>query len=540
MANFLKRNRSARALNTTECLALQAEATHGATYLAMLTERAVALSRLMGLPENMLQIHLHDFRDKNWSNEANGSSLWSQLHHESHVALPSGLEIRLFSRSKVRIRQRIFGRLSQLLVHLKSLMALRSAHRSIAKTCEVLRLKSCGVVIGDLVLSTALRMDPGSVAGPHRSRMLAALLAEGATRAAFAAKRQDDLENAEMTGIWCTPEASYLQAVLPRAATQKRPGLQLVDDATGMISLIYAKNLDPIPPLLIVPAEGRTDRAWASQNLHSRLEALDRRTEEEASKNIFLEANQNRSHRIDVVVFLHDFADGEFMNGFDGLGSNYQWAEFTLSHLVHNSDLQIYVKPHPATQVESKFGRKVSGLLASLQSDTSESINWLPPHQSPQTQVRLGSSVGITRYGTVAEELTFRGIPVVASKNAPYAAHNFATHWADLESYSELLHELPQIASRGVLTSQRDACLDYVYRRHSQWGPPFWERAVKTLAEIQELPSPLGSWYELEDFLQLASPQAFYDLVRQTSYTCPVIDRRSASEIAESPKIAAS
>jgi len=523
-----------------EQVALQAEASHGATYLAMLTERAVAVSRLMGLPESIIQIHLHEFRDPKRQNDGDGTSLWSRLHQERHVELPSGLKIRLFSCPRVRTHHHVYAHLSRLLVRLKGLKATRSAHRSIAETCEALLLKFSGVVIGDLVLSTALRSDPGSIAEPHRTQRLPRLLAEGAARAAFAAKHRDDLEAAAVTAIWCTPEASYLQAILPRAATQKRSGLQLVDDAEGFISLIRANNLPAIPPLLIVPAEGETDRTWASKHLHSRLQALEERTENEAKENPLTGLSRESSNRIDVVVFLHDFADGEFMNGFDGLGSNYQWAEFTLTNLVQDSNLTIYVKPHPAIRVESTFGRKVSGLITSLQANISGSINWLTPVHSPQTQMRLGSSVGITRYGTVAEELTFRGIPVIASKNAPYSAHNFATHWVDLASYSEILQDLRRIARDGVSRSQKDACLDYVYRRHANWPPPFWERAVQALTERQDLSQSPGSWYELEDFLQAADAQSFYDLVTQTSFACPVIDRRHIFDVSNLSPVSSS
>lgn len=515
----------------TGLVALQAEHSHGAVYLAMLVERAIALSRRIGHEESLFEIHLFDFRTRSEAPQVETAptereSLWSRLERDGQAVLPSGLQLRIWRERRFRLRhwaQAMFVRAG---LRLQDFISPRSVNGSIGATCAILRVRFSGVVVGDLVMSTALRSDPDSVAYPHRTQRLGLMLARASGRVAITIKRRHSLQASATTAIWCTPEQSYLQAILPRAATQNQLGLQLVDDAEGTISLIYTSNLAPVPPLLVVPPIGLTDRSWAREHLSDRLQALGDRTVEVCDQVEFGPHDETDSSQIDVALFLHDFADGEFMNGIDGLGSNFQWAQFTLNQLSEKSGLRVFVKPHPAIRMDSKFARQVKGLLDNLRNSSADSITWIDSSCSPQNHLILGSSVGITRYGTVAEELVFCGIPAVASNNAPYAEHHFATHWQDLEAYSRVLHDLPRIASQGVSAGQKEACLDYVFRRHSQWGLPFWKRAVDALSESQaSIPAP-RDWYLLEEYLRSASVNEFYALVEQTSRTCPVVDRR--------------
>lgn len=524
-------SKSAGGPEFTELVALQAEHSHGSVYLAMLVERAIALCRLIGHEESLFEIHLFDFRTRSEAPQVETAptereSLWSRLEREGQVVLPSGLQLRSWRERRFRLRHWALAIFVRAGLRLQDLMSPLSVNGSIGATCAILRIRFSGVVVGDLVMSTALRSNPESVAYPHRTQRLGIMLASAAGRVAATLKRQRSLQTSATTAIWCTPEQSYLQAILPRAATQNQPGLQLVDDAEGTISLIFTSNLEPVPPLLVVPPVGLTDRSWALEHLSNRLQSLGERTVEACDQAGFAPHDETDQSQIDILLFLHDFADGEFMNGIDGLGSNFQWAQFTLNQLSGRSGLRVFVKPHPAIHMDSKFARQVRGLLDKLRNSSADSMTWIDSSCSPQNHLRLGSSVGITRYGTVAEELVFCGIPAVASINAPYAAHHFATHWQDLKAYSRVLHDLPRIASRGVSAVQREACLDYVFRRHSQWGLPFWKRAVDALSESQNGVHEPRDWYSLEKHLRSASVDEFYALVEQTSRTCPVVDRR--------------
>jgi hypothetical protein len=138
-----------------------------------------------------------------------------------------------------------------------------------------------------------------------------------------------------------------------------------------------------------------------------------------------------------IVVFLHDFYDSPHI--YPGLifSDFWQWADRTLTVLA-TAGQKIFVKPHPNQVNESQS--VVEELMARHPEAT-----LLPAQATNSALAAAGMACGVTMYGTVAHELAYLGIPVIAAGGNPHMAFAFCHTARSLPEYDALLAEAAEL-----------------------------------------------------------------------------------------------
>ena len=515
--------------------ALQAEATHGAVYLAMLTERAQALRSLLGNERLHVRIDLHNFSGRGlhlgFSDKLTPpSALWSTLNRKSSVELPGGILIRRhnwplsFMRQTLRRNNR-----RKSLPKPDSHVLSDDISRNIRCVTDIAALDHRGVTIGDVVLSTALRKMPDYLSNPCRTPILQQIFVQAQHRVEIGHQESKNLAANNVPAVWASPEPTYLQALLPRTASAQGNTNLMFDGLDGRIHVGASRHQDGASTAHTIGRQSGADEQWSSQLLDARLERL-------WTTHIPIREHGSQCHsrlsqdgNLTVVIFLHDFADGEYFMGDDGLGSQFQWAQLTIELLRNQQGCDVYIKPHPVPHPNPFLAHKRRFLIDRLKEQFSDKVCWLHDESNPQIEMTPGKSVGITRYGSVAEELIYRGVQTISSSFAPYRDYGITHMWDGLQRYSELLHNITVVGRSQVSERQRRSCLQYVYWRHSQWTQPFWRRAVEIITNrsdgIQGNGQSPDSWESLENFLQVISPATFAAVTAETSLSAPIAVR---------------
>jgi hypothetical protein len=151
-----------------------------------------------------------------------------------------------------------------------------------------------------------------------------------------------------------------------------------------------------------------------------------------------------------VVLFLHSFEDGQFMFGLDGFADLYDWVEFTLDRLVQNRSVaRIFIKGHPNAAPEKMLGDATALRRLKEKYSKIRKCCFLKSTVGPRAfSAADGSFVGVTHHGSVAEELVYLRIPVVASSSARWGQeYKFAELWRTPLEYRLILDSIDSLKS---------------------------------------------------------------------------------------------
>jgi hypothetical protein len=144
------------------------------------------------------------------------------------------------------------------------------------------------------------------------------------------------------------------------------------------------------------------------------------------------------------VLFLHSLSDVQYCFGLDGFTSLAEWTFLTIEMCLANARLpSILIKPHPAGSLDESSidGRLIAELRRRYANERRVVV--LRPDASLVHLARGNRIVGITHHGSVAEELTFLGQPVIASVHAPWGErYRFLRVWSTPYEYAAMLHGL--------------------------------------------------------------------------------------------------
>jgi hypothetical protein len=176
-----------------------------------------------------------------------------------------------------------------------------------------------------------------------------------------------------------------------------------------------------------------------------------------------------------AVLFLHSFNDAQYFYGTDGFADLCHWADFTIETCLRNPAIGlVMIKSHPNInpRMQLKTRRTEEWLRAKYASEPR--VVWLGRTSSLPAIAAVGSVVGITHHGSVAEELVFLGVPVIAFKNAAWReGYDFVRTWEKPETYAQLLGAISFDSGR-VTANERDWLRQFVleYRLTPQAGDP--------------------------------------------------------------------
>ena len=138
-----------------------------------------------------------------------------------------------------------------------------------------------------------------------------------------------------------------------------------------------------------------------------------------------------------AIVYLHSFTDAQYVFGDDGYYDLFDWALKTISILSLNKNIsKVIVKSHPGIDRQYHPGDLKANMHLKSKFQNSNKVEWVDEHFDVMQIKNLDTIVGITHHGSVAEELVFSDIPVVASTFAPWGEkYNFGFWWNNYREY---------------------------------------------------------------------------------------------------------
>jgi len=147
---------------------------------------------------------------------------------------------------------------------------------------------------------------------------------------------------------------------------------------------------------------------------------------------------------LSVVIFLHSFSDAQYVFGKDCFCDLYDWVNYTIGILLQNKNVtRIFIKQHPNIDFDIHEADLVAIRRIERKYTNISKVVWLATDVSPRSLNKKINFVGITHHGSIAEELAFLGVKVIASTYAPWGGgYNFLYSWSSLEEYRDLLLKL--------------------------------------------------------------------------------------------------
>lgn len=319
---------------------------------------------------------------------------------------------------------------------------------------RLLNLTYNGILIGDLIASTALRQYPKAGGDLHKCKGILFLIVRSVALVDYC---KNHLITSDTNQAYITiPEQTYLQSIYRRALHSFGANVLEPHHYRGHYKIIQPKETS-INPGVVQNTEFKNltneHREKAIAYLNSRIERPGEtlwymfngknRTDEALFDLNEVEVKVQKN-QLYTVVFLHSFDDGQYWYGIDGFDDLYHWTTNTIDSLLGNKGVNmIFVKPHPNSDYFSYPGDKVALQRLTKRYKQNERVVWLGKDISPKAFVNSGRFFGITHHGSVAEELTYLGVPVIAGIYAPWGkACKFVHAWSCPNEYREMLTSL--------------------------------------------------------------------------------------------------
>lgn len=351
-------------------------------------------------------------------------------------------------------------------------------------TARILRLKLHGagdfqkallqttvkdIPAGDLVASTSLTRTPRLATGVAPifglSRFLAR--AEGIVRGAQKARlgRVDYAMSAEPTYLQMLGprifEALGAQALLGTRSDAIAPSSALLQPSRSGKSMIRLQ-------MAVSRAPGSVPCTTTCSHLdrvRSRIDLLSDRVTGDVPSGLKDLCSESESV---AVVFMHDFSDGQFLYGYDRFGELESWVFAVVDTALEETNSSVVLKTHSIVKPTYKalnlnavnaiadryLGNPRVHLLRAAVSlscinDALEGVPWF----------------GITKHGTVAEELPLLGHSCLASRLGPWGdSFRFAWMYEDRDELAELLRAGSDL---GLVPNWQQELCAYVQDRYA-------------------------------------------------------------------------
>lgn len=337
---------------------------------------------------------------------------------------------------------------------------------------EILGLTHRGIRIGDIVASIALRFDfkmAGELGFTHTTFHSLFL-------AIFHVNCSLKLSIDRYSFVVC-PDKVYLPGVLLRAASQIGAITIITDNlfheflTEPFAGIDFDRHIDINTFALF--ERYMQNRIKVDSPCLSYMQMLPKRKSfyNWNSKLVCLQQKAKSTTDIHCIIFLHQISDAQYLFGLDGYSDLVEWSDETVTLLSLNPFVtNILIKFHPANYgyykaddiFESNFIKKFS---------SNSKISFVDPHTPLSSLISIPNLIGITHHGSVAEELIYLHIPVIASSFSPWGdLFDFVTFkWSRRVAYVECLENLHPANMLCVEKFQLDSLRDYVvnYRINS-------------------------------------------------------------------------
>jgi hypothetical protein len=173
-----------------------------------------------------------------------------------------------------------------------------------------------------------------------------------------------------------------------------------------------------------------------------------------------------------VVLFLHAFSDAAYCYDLDGFKDLMEWTTTTIDILINNALIQkILIKPHPNISFDNYPADQGAMFFLKQKYSSDPKVVFLDKYASLIALCKLDCIIGITRHGSVAEEMTFLNKPVIAYKHGPWEHyHRFLISWDNRSNYENLLSNLNYELIYRVPLENKNHLINYFleYRNNSR------------------------------------------------------------------------
>jgi hypothetical protein len=143
------------------------------------------------------------------------------------------------------------------------------------------------------------------------------------------------------------------------------------------------------------------------------------------------------------------------------------WCLKTISLLNSNDHVsRVIVKPHPECTNAHHPGDAIANKYLKSKISSFDKVEWADFHFDVNHINSSGLVVGITHHGSVAEELVFKKIPVIASTHSNWGEeYKFGYWWKDVKDYENLISS-KAITELVVTNTQIDELYRYAMKKY--------------------------------------------------------------------------
>lgn len=302
------------------------------------------------------------------------------------------------------------------------------------------------VNIGELIISTALSKDQ-RLAGEFK--LTTALKAEIATAVAMVEfSKQFRMHKYSYV---TTHEPMYLESIYKRAL--HGAGASILETFNYKSKYILVRAEEKIPnPWIADNSESTCSNQMYEDFFRKRLFETDNSDLWYMHGNF----NQNQSkiildykgtplvitqEEVTILLCLHSFTDAQHAYGFDDFTDYHDFFKTCIDSALLNTNIgNVLVKLHPNVDYSSQGIEKRAFEKIEQQYSINEKVHFLSPTASLVAISEILNLVAVTHHGSVAEELVYLGVPVIASTKSPWSdKYNFVINYT---SRNELIAKI--------------------------------------------------------------------------------------------------
>jgi len=365
------------------------------------------------------------------------------------------LEIQ-FVRIKLNEKRLVLSSIS--LIYKVILDYFKYFRRSALKRKGYLEYKVANINCGLNILSEALRADSKSCGSIFKAR-LAILSTLYKLNCSFIAYKQITLPKG-YAAFTFGPDQEYIYGFFSRFMSNL--GAYFID-TSGSHSPYIKRKLEGrgYDRLKISPRGGKITQVEKEKVSDYYKRRISKPWEVFSYADYFEKTQPINLEGVSVIVYLHSFTDGQFLFGYDGYHDLMDWSISTISLLNSNKHVsRVIIKPHPGVDPTYHPGDAIANKYLDSQFSTLDKVQWADYHFDVDHINSSGIVVGISHHGSVAEELVFNKIPVIASTHSSWGnEYKFGFCWDDLEDYESLIST--DAITRLVVTKKQ---IDELYR----------------------------------------------------------------------------
>lgn len=169
-----------------------------------------------------------------------------------------------------------------------------------------------------------------------------------------------------------------------------------------------------------------------------------------------------------VILFLHMFEDGQYAFGYDGCDDIFHWTTLTINELLKNNNIStIFIKQHPNMSYSKYPGDKIANDILIKLYGSNNRVIWLHESCGPYSFRKIPNVIGITKHGSVSEEMAYLKIPSISSECSRWGNYfNFCTTWNNVIQYKKILQSLSLRDAAHLVDSQVHSLFKFINLFH--------------------------------------------------------------------------